>query len=195
MSNYIKGQIFANLADSDADPTVFDVEFTDVATASSTKADKTGGVFSGAISVPAGASGAQAVQAQEIYKYAFPAGTSMSFFQATAPIGWTQDVTNNDAMLRVVSTAGGGTGGTDSLITGLTATDGHVLTISELPAHTHTQKSPYHAASSNVDSGNIGVSGDNASNSASGSTGSGASHTHNISFAPKYLDVIVCTKD
>jgi len=195
MSNYTKGQIFANLADSDADPTVFDTEFSSVATASATKADKTGTTFTGAIVVPAGAVGAQAPQAQEVLNHSFPVGTKMAFFQATAPTGWTQDVTNNDAILRVVSTLGGGTGGTDSLITGLTATDGHVLTISELPAHTHTQKSPYHAASSNINSGNIGVSGSSAPNSASGSTGGDAAHTHTISFAPKYLDVIVCTKD
>jgi hypothetical protein len=46
----------------------------------------------------------------------FPSGTSMAFFQASAPTGWTQDTTNNNAMLRVVSTTGGGIGGVDSPI-------------------------------------------------------------------------------
>ena len=32
-----------------------------------------------------------------------PSGTKMTFFQASAPTNWTQDVTNNDKALRVVS--------------------------------------------------------------------------------------------
>ena len=39
-----------------------------------------------------------------------PSGTKIAFFQASAPAGWTQDTTNNDAVLRVVSGSGGGTG-------------------------------------------------------------------------------------
>jgi hypothetical protein len=36
---------------------------------------------------------------------AFAAGTKMAFYQASAPTGWTQDLTNGDAALRVVNTA------------------------------------------------------------------------------------------
>jgi hypothetical protein len=64
----------------------------------------------------------------------FPSGTVMSFFQATAPTGWTQNVTYNDAILRVVSGTGGGakTNGT-----GLSATTAsvqtHAISQAELP--------------------------------------------------------------
>jgi hypothetical protein len=42
----------------------------------------------------------------------FPAGTKMFFLNASAPLYWTQDTSSvNDGILRLVSTAGGGTGG------------------------------------------------------------------------------------
>ena len=41
----------------------------------------------------------------------FPAGTSMLFTQAAAPVGWTLDATNNDRFVRISNSAGGGTGG------------------------------------------------------------------------------------
>ncbi|RJP77999.1 MAG: hypothetical protein C4524_07375, partial [Candidatus Zixiibacteriota bacterium] len=40
-----------------------------------------------------------------------PAGTKMLFLQPAAPPGWTQDPAVNDRVLRLVSGAGGGTGG------------------------------------------------------------------------------------
>jgi hypothetical protein len=41
----------------------------------------------------------------------FPAGTVMPFKQATAPLNWTKLTTTDDGTLRIVSGAGGGTGG------------------------------------------------------------------------------------
>jgi hypothetical protein len=45
---------------------------------------------------------------------AFPSGTVLLFYQSAAPTGWTQVTTAglNDSALRVVTSAGGGTGGT-----------------------------------------------------------------------------------
>ena len=40
-----------------------------------------------------------------------PTGTRLAFHQASPPTGWTQDITVTDSMLRVVSGAGGATGG------------------------------------------------------------------------------------
>lgn len=40
-----------------------------------------------------------------------PSGTSMLFYQAAAPTGWTKQTTHNDKSLRVVSGTGGGSGG------------------------------------------------------------------------------------
>ena len=57
----------------------------------------------------------------------FETGTRTIFFQTAAPTGWTQILTSNDYMLRVVATAGGGTGGTHSPIL-----------MNVVPSHTHT---------------------------------------------------------
>jgi hypothetical protein len=66
----------------------------------------------------------------------FPSGTKMVFAQAAAPTGWTQDTTNNDKALRVVSGAGGGTGGT------------HAFSSPPSTAHTHTGPSHTHSTPS-----------------------------------------------
>ena len=42
---------------------------------------------------------------------AIPSGSSMLFYQASAPTGWTKQTTHNDKSLRVVSGTGGGSGG------------------------------------------------------------------------------------
>jgi hypothetical protein len=44
----------------------------------------------------------------------FAAGTAIVFAQASAPVGWVQDTTDNDAALRLVSGTGGGAGGSQS---------------------------------------------------------------------------------
>ena len=65
----------------------------------------------------------------------FVTGTKMVFAQAAAPTGWTQDVTNNDKALRVVSstTSGGSAGGT------------HAFSTPPSTAHTHTGPSHTHS--------------------------------------------------
>ena len=124
----------------------------------------------------------------------FPATTKMVFAQAAAPTGWTQDATD-DSMMRVVSSSGGGTGGSVSPIaTHVHTTAGHALTIGQMPAHTHTvPKGPTTAAGSYLSNTNTTTS-----NVTSSSTGSGNSHSHGntgASSAPKYVDVIFATKD
>jgi hypothetical protein len=47
----------------------------------------------------------------------FAAGTAILFYQAAAPTGWTQVTTQNNKALRVVSGAGGGTGGSVAFTT------------------------------------------------------------------------------
>lgn len=63
---------------------------------------------------------------------AIPKGSVLTFYQASAPSGWTQNTALNDRMLRVVSSAGGGIGGTDSPIAS------HSHTYTGVIAHTHT---------------------------------------------------------
>jgi hypothetical protein len=63
-----------------------------------------------------------------------PSGTVMLFYQASAPVGWTQVTTQNDKALRVVSGSGGVAGGTNpfSTVMAQTATGNHTLTLSEI---------------------------------------------------------------
>lgn len=89
-----------------------------------------------------------------------PNGTRSIFYQSSAPTGYTQVTSVNDRVLRVVSGSGGGSGGSWT-ITGLTSEE-HILTVDEMPAHSHT--------------GSTG----NDSHSHSGTTGSD-SHSHSIS--------------
>lgn len=129
-----------------------------------------------------------------------PAGTKLTFFQAAAPTGWTQDTANNNCMLRVVNTAGGGTGGSDSPIL-----------MDKVPSHTHTADvtDPGHRHSitkSNTGSGTGAVAdSENVSPPANettaiqiATTGITVSVNANGSAAnwtPKYLDMIICSKD
>lgn len=119
----------------------------------------------------------------------FEIGTKMPFYQAAAPVGWTQDVTINDRALRVVGTAGGGQGG--SLAFSSPTVGSHTLSIAEMPAHTHdyytgTAVTVFHPDSHFYVAWNPGMV-------ASASTGGGGGHDHPLALA--YIDVIVCTKN
>lgn len=133
----------------------------------------------------------------------FPSGTKQVFVQASAPTGWTQDTTNNDKALRVVSGTGAGTGGTWALSSGVTsssvadhthstpahthgdnfATSAHTLTTAQMPSHSHSwtaYDSRYYQDNTNWRPGNARDWG-NAQNHSSNNTGSSSSHSHSIS--------------
>ena len=74
------------------------------------------------------------------YETAFPTGTKIVFAQASVPPGYTQDTTNNDCMLRLVNTAGGGIGGSHSPIL-----------MDLVPSHTHTQQGTFLSGGSTID--------------------------------------------
>jgi len=106
--------------------------------------------------------------------YPFPSGTTMPFYQASCPTGWTEAAIQANSGARIV--AAGGTGGTSGGITNFQA-----LT------HTHT-----------------GTMAATAVSAAAAGTGSSiaASYQHAHSFTivsativPKYMDFIVCTLD
>lgn len=65
----------------------------------------------------------------------FPPGATMLFYQASAPVGWTQSLAHNDKALRVV---GGGTGGSAggtnpfSSVMAQSAVGNHTLSLSEM---------------------------------------------------------------
>ena len=103
---------------------------------------------------------------------AFPTGTRMLFVQGAAPNGWVQDAsdTANERMLRVVTAAGGGVGGTDDCIL-----------MNKVPLHVHrtfmNSASPHHTHGLTGNSGSNSV---NHSHPISVTTGNNnKSHTHN----------------
>ncbi len=122
-------------------------------------------------------------------------GTRMAFFQAAAPYGWTQDLSHNDKMLRVVSGAGGGSGGSDSPISHYHAGGDHTLTESEMPSHRHSMN--HH--STTIDEGDDSGKGYEVPGGTSYTTytGGGNAHNHGDSntYSPKYINMILCTKD
>lgn len=144
-----------------------------------------------------------------------PTGTVMAFFQEAAPTGWTQVVTENDKLLRVVSGTGGGTGG-DWEISGLSI-DGHALLENELPPHRHfiaadiatTSTTVITSTSQQIPKDNTWGSNDptyrfvgtatDATIGRSSEVGGGQSHDHNLSadgnWRPEYIDMIICSKD
>ena len=132
-----------------------------------------------------------------------PAGTVMLFYQSGAPTGWTQVTTLNDYGLRLVSGAGGTTGGTTAFstvfanqtptISNTFAVGATTLSTTQIPSHTHGL--PYYANAANgyldpsqpypanTDAGGgplyTGSSTTNF-NGTSIAAGGGSSHTHSI---------------
>jgi len=159
-----------------------------------------------------------------------PAGSLMLFQQSSAPTGWTKATAHDNKALRVVTgsassggsntfaaafnndqTVSGTTSSTSVTITGSTAA--HTLTISEMPAHTHTEGGTQEFGTTSSTS--TGVR--NTGNSSPGnqfetqSTGGGGSHSHDVgtlaggahthtfsdtfNLDVQYVDVIICSKD
>jgi hypothetical protein len=125
---------------------------------------------------------------------AFDAGTAMLFVQTSAPTGWTKSTTHNDKALRVVNgvaSSGGSIAFTTAFANGNSGAT--TLSTTQIPSHTHTVNQ---ANGTGGSTGNL-YNGSN-SNSGSvntGSTGGGGSHTHGLSLAVQYVDVIIATKD
>ena len=130
-----------------------------------------------------------------------PKDTKMVFVQAAAPNGWTQDTSQNDKVFRVVSGAGGGTGGSWT-ISGVTV-DNHTLTAAQsgVPAHTHTIYASNTAYGSTTDENVLRNSTGNSDKTSAPNAGAnaGSGHNHNLtigsSWRPAYQDALVATKD
>ena len=125
-----------------------------------------------------------------------PSGTKQIFVQTAAPTGWTKDTTHNDKAMRVVSgsvSSGGSDAFTTTFGSGKT-TAAHTLTISQMPAHTHTMSFGGIFNGSNYY--DPPKANDTTDSHATSSTGGGGSHSHNLSgFDLQYVDVIIATKD
>lgn len=135
-----------------------------------------------------------------------PYGTVCLFNQPEAPAGWEQIVTYDDYQVRIVNTAGGGSGGSDSPFSfdwdHTHTTAGFPLTHLHIPSHTHNiltcadvngviVNSPEKRISVGAGAGPLS-SGDSLE-----TTGSGDSHSHgdtissSLIFSPKYLNTIL----
>lgn len=151
-----------------------------------------------------------------------PAGTRMAFVQSSAPTGWTKITGMDGRGLRLVDDdSGGGVGGTSDAFAAHShtvgahshghtfAVAGRTLSVSQMPSHRHsaTTRTTAHAQSTGSYLTN---SSDYTTGNAANTNyeGGGGSHNHSLSggvsnsasfnsgsFAPKFVNAIVCGKD
>lgn len=135
-----------------------------------------------------------------------PTTTPFLIIASTAPAGWTQVTSWNDKVIRVVSGAGAGTGGSWT-ISGIS----HTHSISSDGSHAHTlYRDGWGSAAYNTQSGRLstsGGSGGSADRAATQDISSSTASTHNHSGAtgaggasdgswrPAYIDCIAVTKN
>ena len=141
----------------------------------------------------------------------FPTGTTMMFAQSAAPVGWTKSTTFNNYMLRIVSTTGGGSGGTHSPIRNDLVMQ-HTHSMNFLSSVPNIYELTMHD-SFNLEGGGYRTTGDEggfknrATNSTPNSGATTVTHKHTINgntdgvsiasgaWEPKYIDTIVCVKN
>jgi len=143
-----------------------------------------------------------------------PSGTTMAFFQAAAPTGWTQNVSFNDSVLRVVSGTGGGAKTSGSGLSTFTSgtTGGHSITQAELPNCAFPVSDPGHAHQTpGIPNPNVGAGGGgtslgqftatqtlasnpNTTGIGVSSGGSGTAHSHSVNISVNYVDMILAQK-
>ena len=130
---------------------------------------------------------------------AFPAGTSMLFYQSAAPAGWTKDTAstlNNHALRLVSSTAwsGGSKGATafDSVFGSGKTVGGTALSTAQMPSHSHGIGG---TGAMQTGVSNFRLSPSNSSIGNTKSTGGGNTHDHTLSLDINYINMIRCTKD
>lgn len=148
-----------------------------------------------------------------------PTGTRMVFYQAAAPTGWTKVPSLDDHMLVINNGFGGQSGGTQtpvSLNIHHAHTTGDVsLTSAQMPGHAHSVPTHEHSTGGTTTgsgvhgifegniltsiAGNNGVAGNGEAHNHGSTTGLnwtlGALNTNNNVWAPKYLNMILCSKD
>jgi hypothetical protein len=130
----------------------------------------------------------------------------MCFWQASAPVGWTLNASQNDKALRVVNGAGGVSGGTNpfSTVMAQTAVGNYTLAVADMPAHAHPGSSAatsYRYYTPDLNQGVQAPTGANAIgalgnvNLSIAAQGGGGAHAHPITMAIQYIDVILASKN
>jgi hypothetical protein len=128
----------------------------------------------------------------------FAVGTVMLFYQASAPVGWTKLTTHTDKALRVVSGAGGGSGGTNpfSTVMAQTVVGNTTMSVSTMAAHGH---GPNYLLSYGGGVGLWwGVAGGDFLiyyGAPPSDNGSSAPHNHGITMGIQYIDIILASKN
>lgn len=157
-----------------------------------------------------------------VAQYVLPPGVILPFFESACPDGWTQVVSENDKVLRVVSGTGGGNGGTVATSTTLRhshTNSNHTHDIASSGAHAHDIHSS--AMGSAAAGAQVGFSPTQTGSKIVATTGGGYSdyeqidnytdtdgaHTHTtgnpstltmteeIAGGLAYIDIILCTKN
>jgi hypothetical protein len=110
-----------------------------------------------------------------------PATSTMFFYMASAPDGWTKLTSQNDKGLRVVSSSGGGSGGSTGISSGITLAHTHTI---DTYGHNHTVDAHTHTLTSTLtspvtDSTNRGWLGTGGSSRTIGNIGGGNSQNGN----------------
>ena len=144
-----------------------------------------------------------------------PAGTRVPFAQAAAPTGWTQDTSDNanNRMLRVVSSAGNGVGGSSSpILNNVVSSHTHTFTGNAMGAHSHSDAGHQHTQLWKASTGGTTAGGDpNSVGNTSVATGVGYANIQGASagtpsgsisangsasdWTPRYIDMIICSKN
>ena len=129
-----------------------------------------------------------------------PSGTVTDFFQAAAPTGWTRLTTYDDALIRIVGSAAPASGGSNGFVATFnaqTVTGNFTLTTATMPSHPHTlpggDAGPVLVSNSPQSIYAVQSNGTNNSTNTL-SAGSGGAHSHPITTAIKYVDVLLATK-
>jgi len=161
----------------------------------------------GAVKIGAGLVVVDGVISISIPPSVVPVGTIMLFGQASAPTGWTQvnNDSSNNRMLRVVNGGGAGVGGSH---------DPSIMNL--VPSHTHAMSGSTDAGGSHVHNYLIREGGHNpwwqytnaapVSGYATRQTDAGGVHSHTLTgsiganagaanWTPRYLNIIMCSKD
>lgn len=141
-------------------------------------------------------------------KSILPRGSTLLFYQSSAPLGWTKITTQNDKAIRVVSGSGGVSGGTNSFSTVMaqTTVGNTTLTLSQLPTGiVSTIGNSIPVSTTGVgNQGGGGATNNTPFNSGGWSNGgpsvtsnntSGTSHNHTITMSIQYIDVIIASKN
>ena len=119
-----------------------------------------------------------------------PTGAVMLFYASSAPTGWSAVALNDYAIKIVTNGSGGVISGSIAYSTlfARTTTDGHTLTVAQIPSHTHS------IPSFNQTSGNGVSTFQPTGTTASGATGGGDSHDHPLDMRVNTAAMTLYTK-